>query len=325
MPGKKSCLCVLAVTAAVASLLLLSARPPRPVTVRTARVTRGSVRQELALSGRLRFRDTVEVVALQSGVIRQVDARTGDAVSQGQALLRLDAAEAENTLRTCLALAEQVSSLAADTTLGTGEPDSTEPPLAKWTEALLQGREALEGTVLRAPRDGVVRQVYAAAGSAVAAGTPVMQLSGREQEVLCTVTATEAKALRVSQSAYLLDGEERVGTATVSAVGPLTADPMTGQLLCEVTLLAQSPIALPAGTRLEARVYLAGNDSVPLLPVEALTDRETVWWIADGRCVEVDAGVVLADEMSAWVTLPEGLTVALGEQTEGAWVREADP
>lgn len=321
MPGKKSCFCVLAVTAAVASLLLLSARPPRPVTVRTARVVRGSVRQELALSGRLRFRDTVEVVALQSGVIRQVDARAGDAVSQGQALLRLDAAEVENTLRTCLALAEQVNGLAADTT----RPDGTEPPLTQWTEALLKSREALEGTVLRAPLDGVVRQVYTAAGSAVAAGTPVMQLSDREQEVLCTVTATEAKALRVSQSAYLLDGEERVGTATVSAIGPLTADPMTGQLLCEVTLLAQSPIALPAGARLEARVYLAGNDSVPLLPVEALTDRETVWWIADGRCVEVDAGVVLADEVSAWVTLPEGLTVALGEQTEGAWVREADP
>ena len=60
------------------------------------------------------------------------------------------------------------------------------------------------------------------------------------------------------------------------------------------------------------------------LPMEAITDRNTVWWVNKGRCTEIPAEIVLSDEMHAWVNLPEGLLVAIGEFEEGQLVMEAD-
>ena len=67
------------------------------------------------------------------------------------------------------------------------------------------------------------------------------------------------------------------------------------------------------------------TEPAPETPVEAVTERETVWWVSDGRCTEIPAKSVLSDEMNVWVGLPEGLPVAVGEFVEGQRVQEVQP
>jgi len=94
-------------------------------------------------------------------------------------------------------------------------------------------------------------------------------------------------------------------------------------MTCAVTLIPEQALSLPAGVQLDADVLLASGEDVPVLPVEAITDRGTVWRVYDGVCTEIPVEIVLSDEMNAWVRLPEGMQAAIGEFTEGQRVTEA--
>ena len=118
---------------------------------------------------------------------------------------------------------------------------------------------------------------------------------------------------------------EALGSAEVTQVGDVTADAVTGRMVCRVTLTPEEPLDLPAEAAVEADVLLWGRAGVPVLPVEAVTERGTVWWVCDGRCTEIPAEIVRSDEMRAWVSLPEGLTVAVGEFAQGQRVTEVQP
>ena len=98
----------------------------------------------------------------------------------------------------------------------------------------------------------------------------------------------------------------------------------TGLLESIITISPAQHIDLPEGANIDIEVYLSGSDNVLALPVEAITPRETVWWVHEGRCTEISAQIVMNDEMYAWVNLPEGLTVAIGEFIEGQHVMEAE-
>ena len=63
----------------------------------------------------------------------------------------------------------------------------------------------------------------------------------------------------------------------------------------------------------EAQITAEYHAQVTTLPLSAITPDETVWWIADGICTEIPAQIVQTDENSAWVSLPEGISVVNGE------------
>jgi hypothetical protein len=102
------------------------------------------------------------------------------------------------------------------------------------------------------------------------------------------------------------------------------ADPVTGLVTIEVTLVPEQHIDCPEGAQVDVDIRLAGSDDVMVLPVKAINRQGNVWWVSDeGRCTEISAGIVMMDELHAWVQLPEGLPVAIGELQEGQLVREA--
>jgi len=126
------------------------------------------------------------------------------------------------------------------------------------------------------------------------------------------------------QARVLLD--EEICSAQVASVGALETDLTTGQTVSQITLHPDRAISLPLGAALDVEIILAAQENVPVLPVEAVSESGEVWWVADGRSYRTQAGVILADEMSAWVALPEGTSVVLrGDVVEGQRIREVKP
>ena len=134
---------------------------------------------------------------------------------------------------------------------------------------------------------------------------------------------TDAVKLREGMQARLSIRDTTLCMATVTAIGALETDLETGQTIAQIRLTPEKPLSLPLGATVDADVILCDQQDVPVVPLEALSETGTVWWTADGRGYEIDAGVVLADDLNAWVALPVGLPVAIGENlTEGMRCRE---
>lgn len=297
MSRKMRTVWLLAVTSALCLMLAAPKREPA-IAVRMVQVSRGDVGQIAALTGRLGYQGETIVYASATGQVERLYAQVGQRAAKGEALLRVDA-------------------------------ELQEAAVAAWLTAA--GEEALpemlrmSDTVVRAPFDCTVRQVLTAQDAAVAAGTPVLLVSSAQQELRCVVTDAEAAKLHPGMTAVIHADGTALGHAAISTISDRQADAQTGQIYREVHLIPEKHIDLPAGAAIDADVCLAAAQGVPVLPLEALSEEETVWWVHDGICTEISARIVLSDELQAWVTLPEGMTVAIGELKEGQRVTEVQP
>lgn len=278
---------------AVAVAVMLAAGGRETATIaRIVHVGRGDVLQIAALSGRIGYREEMLACAELPGTVAEVYVMPGERVTKGQALMRLNAQAVERA----------VSVWAAQ------------------EEALLPAQDVqalLAGTIIRAPENAMVRQLLVREHAPVSAGTPVMALSSSEEVIVCQAAERDARLIRTGMQAELrLDGEI-IGMAEVTQVGPVTADAATGRMLREVTLEPEQRLMWPQGAGVDVDVVLAGRRDVTVLPLEAITERGTVWAVNDGICTEIPAEIVLSDEMQVWVALPEGIAVAVGEFREG--------
>lgn len=291
---------LLATAAAVMTMVLSAGRVEEAEQARVARVERGDVEVVSALRGVLGYGGLFTVYAQTPGRVEEVYAVQGQRVTQGQALMRMDAKSAEQ---------------AASAWAAQGSPEAVAQEV----------RQLLEAAIVRAPETATVRRVLAERYMPVAAGTPLAVLSAGGQEIVCMAAEKDARMVRVGMQARLsVDGAE-AGKARVEGVGPVTADSATGRPQVEITLVPDAPLALPQGAAVAADVVLTGAWDVPVLPLEAVTDRGTVWWVHDGICTEIPVEIVLSDEKHAWVNLPEGTAVAIGEFEEGQPILEAAP
>lgn len=286
--------------AAVGAMALTGMREEAAVSVRIVTVTRGDVRCVAALTGRTTWLEETAAYATLPGMVAEVLVQPGMEVVAGQVLARLDGAAAERAAAVWATQGQPLLETADVQTL-------------------------LDSTVIRAPVDGTVRQVLIAENAPVMAGTPVAVLSSGEMSVVCAAAAKDASKVRTGMTADIcLDGEV-IGRAEVTEVGEVTADAQTGRMVCTVTLIPEESLCMPAGAAVEVDVLLSGGADVPVLPVEAITERGTVWRVYKGVCTEATVEVLLSDEMYAWVNLPEGTQVAVGEFHEGQRVQGVSP
>ena len=111
----------------------------------------------------------------------------------------------------------------------------------------------------------------------------------------------------------------------MTVIGEVTA--VSGQSVCPVTVVPEEPIALPMGTKMEVEIIRDRASQVPILPVEAVSDQDTVRWVADGRCYEMPVTVLMADAAHCWVDLPRDTTVVLSGETtlDGQRIQEEAP
>lgn len=299
---RKACLSLLMVLfTLVWTAFTLWHSPEEAVKARIVTVQRADVHQVIALAGKLAYRDEQLIYAPVSGVITQNCAQAGQRVASGEALLRFDM----QGIGAAAALAEEGQVLFPDIQMEEYIP--------------------IENTVLRAETDATVRQLFVKEGMPVAAGTPVMRLSSNDQQILCSVSQRDADKLCPGMWGWISAGEAVHGVAAITEVGDVSSDPLTGLNSVLVMLRPEQHLDLPEGAIVDVDVYLAGSDDATTLPIEAVTERETVWWVTAGRCTEIPAEIVMTDEIRAWVHLPEGIDVAVGEFTEGQLIAEASP
>lgn len=293
-----------AVLLALPGVTMSSLPTETPAKVTVARVSIGSVEQVLAVTARLRYESEYAALAPATGIVDQVYVQAGSAVAPGQALFRLNSDAQENALSALLAAPEAVQVSAA----------------------LREASSLLGSLTVRAQAAGVVHQVSVAEHGGVTAGTPAVMLSTGGQVLMCSAVMSDAVKVSEGMKARIYYNEEILCNARVAGVGALETDMTTGQTVSRITLEPEDTLDFPLGTALDAEIILAACEEVPVLPVEAIDEAGEVWWVADGRCYRTQAGVILADEMSAWVTLPEGAGVVLrGDVVEGQKIREVKP
>ena len=138
----------------------------------------------------------------------------------------------------------------------------------------------------------------------------------------------DAEKLQRGQRAGIWSQGVQQTMATVERIGAAVTDTATGQVTCEVVFSLDQALDLPLGAQVEAEVELLKAENVTVVPLQALSQTGSVWWIADGRAWETDAAVVAQDEVSAWVALPEGVSVVVSsakELAQGQRVKEMTP
>ena len=311
MKRVKTSLWLIGITLLVSAALLalpgvtMSSLPTEtPAKVTLAQVTSGSVEQVLAVTGRLRYESEYAALAPAAGVVEQVYVKAGDTVEPGQALFRLNSDAQESALSALLAAPEAI----------------------EVQSALREAATLLGSLTVRAPAQGVVHQVSVAEHGGVTAGMPAMTLSAGQQMLSCSVVMSDAAEVSAGMRARVYFNEEMLCGAQVASVGALETDLTTGQTVSRMALVPDAALDFPLGTALDVEIILAAQENIPVLPVEAISESGEVWWVADGRCYRTQAGVILADEMSAWVALPEGTSVVLrGDVVEGQKIREVKP
>lgn len=293
-------LILLAATVLLSGMMVFR-KPEKAAEARFVRVERADVHQVAALSGRLAYAEEDYVYAASAGRVERVCVQEGARLAAQEEMFRLDVSAWEDAL----------SVYAAGHDYAAAYSDEL-PAMAA-------------ASVIRAERDCTVRQVLTEEGSLLTAGMPVARVTSNRQQIVCSAAPVDAERLETGMWAWLSAEGEFLCFAGVQSVGDAAADPLTGMICREVVLIPEDHIELPEGAAVDVEVYLAGSDDVLSLPLEAITQRDTVWWVNGGRCTEIPAEIVLADEMRAWVQLPEGITVAVGEFSDGQRIVEASP
>ncbi len=319
----------LAVTAAVAAMMIAApaiagnSETERTVRVETVTVSRGTVERILALSGRVRYETEYGALAPSTGIVAEVYVRPGERVQAGQALFRMDGTAQEAAVTACLAREEGVSAALPETLHGAAGMLQSAT-----SENLAASQLALEALTVRAQVDGLVQQVHVTSHSGVAAGTLAMALSGGRQQVAVTAALRDAEKLHPGQRASILVQGVEQSMATVESIGAAVTNETTGQVTCEVILSLDQTLDLPLGAQVEAEVELLRAENVTVVPLQAVSETGSIWWIADGRAWETDAAVVAQDEVSAWVALPEGVSVVVDSVqalAQGQRIKEMTP
>lgn len=275
-----------------------------PIEARIVTVQRGDVHQVVAISGRIAYTEESIAYAPTNASVSHILVAPGQRVAEGEALVRFSS---------------DLSEIAAVFS----ESRAAVSDLAQedWIQSVLSMNE----TVLRSEKPCTVRQVLVEENAPVIAGTPLVRLTSNQQEITCIASRKDAERIKPGMWAWISSEGESAGFAEVVKVGDLTADPLTGLTSAEITLHPEQHLKLPEGASVDVDVYLAGSDDVLTLPVEAITADDTVWWVNEGRCTEIPVEIVMTDEILAWVVLPEGIQVAVGEFKEGQSVVEAAP
>lgn len=293
-------LAMIALTAAF--ILMMTGKQEDVVEAEFVRVERDDVHQVIPIFGQLVYTDEQIITAAASGVMSQICVKEGERIGENAALIRMETPYMNEVLSVYAAGHATVG------TLYSAVPDD----------------QRLK-SVIRSERACTVREVYVEEGAAVAAGTPLLRVSSHQQRIRCSVSPRDAENIQPGMWAWLTAEGEPLCIAAVESVGERKADTLTGLEVQEVVFIPEKEIEMAEYAAVDADVYLAGSDDVLSLPLNAITERGTVWWVNNERCTEIPAQIVLHDEMRAWVRLPEGMIVAVGEFEEGQRIKEVRP
>lgn len=298
----------LAVAAALALLPLSACRRDSPPAapapaVQTVKVAARTIPDEVIASGIIEAVQKSQLGFLMPGRILAVEVEEGTAVAEGQLLARLEdsdyrdqLAASEARLAEVKARFERVQRLHE---LGSATQTDFEKLQSGLTEAQAAvdvARRRVEYTRLTAPFAGRVVRHGPAAGTVVAAGSPVLSVLA-PAPVWATVGVPEAEARQVSVGRAARIALPALGdtvvSGTVEAVLP-QADPLSRSYTVKVRL-ENADGSLPLGAIVTARIPTGRDRSgfvVPPQSIHRFPDGALFVWVVDPQRSTVSRRIV---------------------------------
>lgn len=310
----------------VSAIVFHRLRPPQ-VVVQTVSPT--TVEIALAVVGRARPSDLVEIKSPNAGQIIRVFRDDGDTVAADEplAVVRSAVEQAQNdadVARAAAARAEagraklafdRTQALAADGFVSRAALDEARATLlaaeAAVAAAVAQGRATAARTgefTIRAPMAGIVLVRPIDNGQVVSPDTLLFQLgSVQGVEIHADVDETYADALRPGMSARAsLSGSESRFTAHVIEVSP-RVDATTGGRL--VKLAPDTAIRIPPGRSIDVTILVATRRNAIVVPRRAVLDATTApkVLVVDAQDVARERAVKIAAWPSSNAIIEQGL------------------
>jgi RND family efflux transporter MFP subunit len=249
------------------------------VPVALATVTRDSVIDELALTGRLAARPggSALLAAPAAGVVRAVRAQIGDRVARGQTLIELDVpelvAEAEQRA-SAAAQAEREAArqrrLLADGISSARQTEEAEAAARQAATAASAARDLLSRTRVVSPIAGRVQEILVQPGERVDAGAPLARvIAGDTLDLVAAVPAADLARVRPGLPALITqEGGSSTHAGWVAALAPgVDSSTGAGQAVLRVP---NRDGALHAGAGAEARIRLGVRRNALVVPDSAI-------------------------------------------------------
>jgi membrane fusion protein (multidrug efflux system) len=313
-----------------------------PLAVAVVRLAPATIERFYRTAGTLRALRTADLVALQPGIVRELNAEEGDRVRAGQVLVRLDARgfklqaardalaarNAEQELRRIEQIAEN---------LPREELDKQRYALESALASAQVSRHQASQTVVVAPFDGTITRRAIDIGNLATASTALYSVADLSVlDVDLHVPEREAGAVQAGAPATL---ELQDGTRFAAAVlrrAPVV-DPLTGTVKFTVRARDYPAGAVP-GAFVRAELLVDRRPSAPSVPRAAVFELEGVshvYAVEDGRArrKKVELGLIGEDRVElrggvdpsaqivadAAAGITEGMPVKpLGEAGKGA-------
>lgn len=261
---------------------------------------RHNVFQTIGLQGQLVYADDGYVLAAESGRIDNILVKEEQRVIANEMIVQYQEVETERIAEVYVRSKTNYSAI----------PDA---------DGLVEGW--INRTVQRIDKDCTVRQVLVSEGELVTQGMPIMRVSASDQEIRCLAAQADAERIQTGMWGWV-SWENESCLARVTGIEKAKDD--NGLIRYVISMAPEKKMDYDEGYVVDVDIYLAGSVDVVTLPLSAITDRDTVWWVnEEQRCIEISAEIVMCDEINAWVNLPEGIRVAVGEFEEGQVIREA--
>jgi len=307
---------------AIALVVSGCSEPPSttPPTSRTVEVTTPSrLRDEVEVTGIGRLEADAEAALgfTSAGVIAAIEVDIGDRVRAGQSLARLDATvldaeareAAEQVTRSTRDLA-RLEDLAQRQLVARQQRDDARTALEVAEARLRAARFGQRFGRLVAASDGTVLARLAEPGEVVAAGQPVLRVSGAAQGWVLPVTLADRDGLLVREgdkAEVRFDAlPDRVLPATVARVAG-EASATSGGIVVELAI-AGGDLPLRSGLVGKARITAKDGAAGWRIPTSALLEAG----VDGGRVFVVEEGVARLRSLTLGEVRAEGVTVLAG-------------
>lgn len=286
-----------------------------PVSVNTATVTSGKVKQSISLPATLIPYETADIPAAASGKITSLSIELGSRVFKGQVIGHLDNAELTERLEAVqLSLRRLTEIYERKKTLVEGKATNTnavtdaqyEMENKKWEVAQL--RSQLENTKIVSPIGGIITDKkltqgeYVSTGSSIAVVISVNQLKAKIYVPEIKIfTLKSNQKLRITSSAYPAQGFEGV----INYISP--QGDVNHNYLVQVHV-SNSNYKLKAGQYVQVHLELTGSDQGLQIPKIALVEgfKDPYVYVVNNKQV-VQKRITLGDDCGENVEVISGL------------------
>ncbi|MCA0307649.1 MAG: biotin/lipoyl-binding protein [Actinobacteria bacterium] len=327
--------------AGVGTYLLLRPKTTAATTFsRTVEVAKGTQTQTVTLDGTLSPRTQSDVNFTVSGTVTSVKVTSGDKVTKGQKLARIDDSELQNAVDLAEANVTTAKANLSEVYDNDGSSAAITSAKAQVTSAqaaLASAQDDLDAAVLRSPISGTVASVNLEVGDTVGSSSGG---SGSSGSASTTSSTSSAQFVIIGTSTWKVEGS--VGAAdlgsvkagqAVSVTTDATTDPLTGTV-ASVGIVATStsddgtatfPVVITlsgthtdlySGTTATAVITTGTYDDVLTVPTAAIrteNGKTVVTKVTDGTnsTVEVEVGTVFGSSTQVTSGLSEGDTVLI--------------